>query len=174
MCSPALTSDLEGKLADARQCVLKTQLKEIAFDILSFGRMRPYLDHVSTEAFQTALFKVLVSMVQTYIRVKVDCQNQVAVDGQEEQYCLSHVNVEAHGWRIKARRCIDNLELNLMARWAIVEAFRALRSTTPIFTGRDRCLHGNGSPLAKCHGAKLRTSPRGMQRMGQWRIQEPS
>jgi hypothetical protein len=121
MRSPALSRELDGKLADARQYVLKTQLKDVPFDIWYFGRAQPCLDQISTQLFQTALFKVLVCMVQTYIRVKIDHQDKVVIDGQEVDCCLSNVAVESNGWRIKARRCVDNLELDVMVRWEAVD-----------------------------------------------------
>jgi hypothetical protein len=77
MCSPS-SEDLDVKLADARQCVLKTLLKEISYDI--------YLGQVSPEAFHTVLFKVLLTMVQTTVRFRADHQNQVAVVGHEYDF----------------------------------------------------------------------------------------
>jgi len=120
MCSPS-SEGLEVKLADARRCILKTLLKEIGYDIFAFGGVRTYLDQVSPEAFHTRLFKVLLTMVQTIVRLRVDYQNQVAIDGREYDCCLSHVDKEAQGWRIKLRRCMDNLELEVLVKWADVE-----------------------------------------------------
>jgi hypothetical protein len=120
MSSPS-SQDLEVKLANARRCILKTLLKEICHDIFAFGRVRTYLDQVSPEAFHTTLFKVLLTMVQTLVRVRVNYQSQVAIDGCEYDCCLSHVDKEAQGWRIKLRRCKDNLESEVCVEWTDVE-----------------------------------------------------
>lgn len=112
-------------------------MKEIAFDILSFGRVRPYIDQVLIEAYRTVVFNVLVSMVQTYVRVKINCEGHVAFDGQEAECCLRHIDIEAGGWRIEAMRCTDKLELSVMASWSMVDNLPCSSSTTAIFTGLD-------------------------------------
>lgn len=80
---------------------------KIDYDISAFGGVR------------TTLFKVLLTMAQTIVRFRVDYQNRVAIDGCEYDCCPSHVDKEAQGWRIKLRRCMDNLELEVLVEWTV-------------------------------------------------------
>jgi hypothetical protein len=70
---------------------------KIDYDISAFGGVR------------TTLFKALLTVAHTTVRLRVDYQNQVAIDGR------------AQGWRIKLRRCMDNLELEVLVEWTDVD-----------------------------------------------------
>jgi hypothetical protein len=60
---------------------------KIDYDISAFGGVR------------TNLFKDLLTMAQTIVRLRADYQN---------------LDKKAQGWRIKLRRCMDKLELEVL------------------------------------------------------------
>jgi hypothetical protein len=113
---------------------LKILLREISHDIFVFGGVRP--NPVSLEAYYTPLFKVLLTMVETLIRVRMNDRRQVVNDGREELCSLGHVDKEAQGWRITWRRCIDGKEFTVTAEWAYVEYL-------PGFAFDDSNFHGH-------------------------------
>jgi hypothetical protein len=137
MYSPKLSATLQDQLDDARNCLLETLLKEIVFGLLIFGqksRQTSYY-HPDQGDSQVALLKVLVAMLHTYVKIRVDRHGRLAIDSQDEAFCLLSANVEETGIRVEARRCIDNKKLEYVISRSTVARF-------PGFSFDDRHFHG--------------------------------